>query len=110
MPVEWHSQDLNFTGMKPLRITWMFWLRLGIVLFGLLVAAPGMYAWIHGNYWYIIFDRRFGRWSNGPTVMLIFFGLMIVLFGLFSNGWESISPAEQKRFDRNWQKKHRSRK
>jgi hypothetical protein len=84
----------------------MFYLRLAIVAFGLIVAAPGLYAWIHGNYWYTTFDPRFGRFGTGPTLMFVFFGLCIVLFGLFSNGWEAISPDEQKGLDRN-RRKHK---
>jgi hypothetical protein len=87
----------------------MFWLRLGIVSFGLLVASPGIYAWIHGNYWYTVFNPRFGQFGTGPTLMLVFFGLMIVLFGLFSSGWEGISPAERKKIERDWRKRPRSR-
>jgi hypothetical protein len=82
----------------------MIYLRLGIVSFGLLVAAPGLYAWIHGNYWYTVFDPRFGRFGTGATVMFVIFGFLIVLFGLFSNGWQEISPDEQKRLDRKWRK------
>ena len=69
------------------------------MLLGVLVADASMYAWIHGNYWFTIFNPRFGQFGTGPTVMLVFFGLMIVLFGLFSNGWEEISPAERKRLE-----------
>jgi len=88
----------------------MFYLRMAIVSFGLLVTVLGMYAWYNGNYWYTIFDPRFGKFSTGPTVMMVFIGLMIVLFGIFSSGWEVISPSERKRLDRNWRKKPRSRR
>ena len=87
-----------------------FYVRLAIVAFGLLVAAPGLYAWIHGNYWYKTFDPRFSRIGIGPTLMFVFFGFFIVLFGLFSNGWEEISPRERKELDRNWQRNQRHRK
>jgi len=94
----------EFTSMKPVRFTWMFYLRLGIVSFGLLVAAPGVYAWIHGNYWFTVFNPRFGQFGTGPTLMFVFFGLFISLFGLFSKGWSAITPDEQKRLDRTWRK------
>jgi hypothetical protein len=87
----------------------MFYLRMAIVSFGLLVAGLGMYAWFHGNYWYTVFDPRFGHFSTGPTVMMVFIGLMIVLFGIFSNGWEAISPAERKQIERDRRKHPRSR-
>jgi hypothetical protein len=86
----------------------MFWLRLAIVSFGLLVASIGLYAWVSGNFWFTAFNPRFGQLGTGPTLMFVFFGLLIVLFGLFSKGWEPISPDEQKRLDRNWRKNHRS--
>jgi hypothetical protein len=96
--------------MKRPFFTWKFYLRLGIVSFGVLVASPGVFAWIHGNYWYTTFDPRFGRFGTGPTLMFVFFGILIILFGLFSNGWEGISPGEQKRLNREWDKHHRNRK
>ena len=81
-----------FANVIRIRFTGMAWLRLGIVCFGLLVASPGIFAWIHGNFWFTVFDPRFGKFGTGPTVMFVFFGLLIVLFGLFSGGWEPISP------------------
>ncbi len=90
--------------MKRAIITRMFFLRFGIVSLGLLVAAPGLYAWIHGNYWFTTFNPRFGQFGTGPTVMFVFFGILIVVFGLFSKGWKQISRREQKQLDRSWQK------
>jgi hypothetical protein len=78
----------------------MFFLRLGIVCFGMLVAAPGWYAWNHKIYWVTGFNAKLGRFGAGPTLTLVFMGTLIILFGLFSGGWENISPNEQKHFDR----------
>ena len=86
--------------MKPLRLTRMFWLRLSIVLIGLAVSSLGLDAWMNGNLWFTTFDPRFGRFASGPTLMFVFFGLLIVLFGLLSKNWEPISPEEEKRLTR----------
>jgi hypothetical protein len=89
------------------QFTKRFYIRFAVVLFGLIVASPGLYAWAHGNYWFTVFDPRFSKFGTGPTLMFVFFGLLIALFGLFSGGWEAISPKEQKELDRRWQKDHR---
>ena len=47
-----------------------------------------------------VFNARFGTFGTGPTLMFVFFGLLIILFGLFSSGWESISPDEEKKLER----------
>lgn len=96
--------------MKRPIFTGMFFVRLGIVAFGVLVAAPGLYAWIHENYWFTVFNPRFGQFGTGPTVAFVFFGILIVLFGIFSQDWESISPSEQKQLDRKWWKSQRHKK
>jgi 1,4-dihydroxy-2-naphthoate octaprenyltransferase len=83
----------------------MIYLRTAIVSFGLLVAALGVYAWVHGNYWYTTYNPRLGQFGTGPTLMFVFFGLFIVLFGLYSRGWEEISPRERKQFERKSRKK-----
>jgi hypothetical protein len=88
---------------RPL-FTGIFFVRLAIVCFGLLVAALGWYAWIHGNFWFAAFNPRFGQFGTGPTVMLVLFGILIIFFGLFSPGWEEITPDERKQFARNWWK------
>ena len=85
----------------------MFWLRLAIVLFGLLIASGGLYAWNNGNLWFTTFNPRFGTFGTGPTLMFVFFGFLIILFGLFSKGWEPISPEERKALDRKWEKSRR---
>jgi hypothetical protein len=73
---------------------------LGIVLFGAFVAALGWYAWIHGNFWFTVFNPRIGQFGTGTTVMFVFFDFLIILFGLFSSGWEVISPQERKELAR----------
>jgi len=69
-----------------------------------LVASPGLYAWIHGNYWFTVFNPRLGQFGTGPTVMFVFLGFLIILFGIFSPGWDAITPDEQKRLAHNWWK------
>jgi hypothetical protein len=96
--------------MKRPLFTGMFCARLAIVAFGALVAAPGLYAWIHGNYWFTAFNPRFGQFGTGPTVAFVFFGALIALFGIFSKGWERISRAEEKELDRKWQRSQRHKK
>jgi hypothetical protein len=82
----------------------MFFIRSAIASVGVLVALPGLYAWIHGNYWFTVFNARLGQFGTGPTVMFVFLGFLIVFFGLFSSGWEEITPDERKQLARDWWK------
>jgi hypothetical protein len=93
--------------MKSVHLSGMIWVRLAIVSLGLLVTSIGLYAWMRGNFWFTVFNPRFGQFGTGPTLMFVFFGLLIVLFGLFSNGWEAISPEEEKSLSQKRRKNRR---
>lgn len=64
---------------QPL-FTGMFFVRLAIVCFGLLVAAPGWYAWIHGNYWFTVFNPKIWTirdWTDGHASFLRVFDYLL---------------------------------